>query len=125
MDKRQLQLGMNPSTAAHRLRMDLLFNFVVAAGHKCHRCGQPLQRETFSVEHKTPWLDSEDPKGTFFDPENIAYSHFACNSGAARKYNKHPDPVQQKADRTVKRAAQMRSVYTKERRQERYLATGH
>lgn len=84
MDKKQIQLGMNPSTANGRLVKDLLFNFVTQAGHVCFRCSEPMTRETFSIEHTTPWLDSEDPIGLFFDMKNIAYSHLSCNIGARR-----------------------------------------
>ncbi len=44
-----------------------------------------MSRETFSIEHIVPWLDSDDPKGLFFDLNNIAFSHLSCNVGAARK----------------------------------------
>ena len=88
MDKRHLQLGMNPSSAAHCLRMDTLFRLVQETGHVCFRCGGPLTRDTFSLEHKRPWLDSEDPKGLFFDQSNIAFSHKSCNYGAAKRPNK-------------------------------------
>jgi len=78
------QLGMNPSTASGRLLKDLLFDFVQKAGIKCYHCDGELTRDTFSIEHKTPWLHSEDPKRLFFDLENISYSHLACNFGARR-----------------------------------------
>lgn len=83
--KKQQQLGMNPGTAAHRLIKDLLFSFVVSAGHKCHHCKEELTRETFSVEHKEPWLDAANPSERFFDLKNIAFSHQSCNSAAARR----------------------------------------
>src|SRR3990167_7294579 len=83
--KKHLQLGMNPSTAAHRLRMDILFKMVIDAGYKCFHCGDVLDRETFSIEHKTPWLYSSDPRKMFFSLENIAFSHKLCNYSAARR----------------------------------------
>jgi hypothetical protein len=45
-----------------------------------------------SIEHKIPWLDSEDPKDLFFNLNNIAFSHLTCNVKAARqtKETKHP-----------------------------------
>lgn len=86
MNKKSVQLGMNPSTASARLLKDILFKFVFETGSdKCFHCGEPITRETLSIEHKTPWLDSEDPQGLFFDLENIAFSHLSCNSSAARK----------------------------------------
>jgi hypothetical protein len=83
--KKQNQLGMNPSTASQRLIKDLLFKFVSEAGHTCHQCGGELTRMNFSVEHKTPWLDSDDPVGMFFDLENVSFSHRSCNASAARR----------------------------------------
>lgn len=79
-DKKSKQLGMNPSTASGRLVKDLLWNFIKTTGQDaCCKCGEPMSRETFSIEHVTPWLDSEDPVGLFFDVGNIGYSHLRCN----------------------------------------------
>ena len=79
MDKKKQQLGINPSTASGKLLKDLLYDFVVKANHTCFRCGGKLTRETFSIEHVVPWLDSEDPVSLYFDIDNIAYSHLTCN----------------------------------------------
>ena len=95
--KKHLQLGMNPSTAAHRLRMDILFKMVIDAGHKCFRCGESLDRESFSIEHKIPWLDSENPKKMFFSLENIAFSHRSCNYAAGKRPHKKFFSEEQKA----------------------------
>lgn len=43
-----------------------------------------MSRETFSIEHKIPWLDSEDPTGLFFNLDNISFSHKSCNYEAKR-----------------------------------------
>ena len=93
MDKKALKLGMNYSTAANRLRSDLLYHFAIKFGHKCHRCSKDLTRETFSVEHIEPWLNSDDPVKNFFDISNIAFSHQSCNyshggKGAIRRFSK-------------------------------------
>ena len=82
--KKQKQLGMNPATASNRLVKDLLFNFAVQAGHVCFQCGEPLTRDQFSIEHKVPWLDSEDPLHLYFSLDNIAFSHPSCNYAARR-----------------------------------------
>lgn len=134
MDKKQIQLGMNPSTANGRLIKDLLFKFAIEAGHVCFRCNNPLDRETFSVEHILPWLDSENPIELFFDTNNIAYSHLSCNIGAARKQpqrvNEHGteskyrqgckcEPCME-AERLRKRRS-----YTKEARRSKYLDKGY
>lgn len=86
-DKKAKQLGMNPSTASHRLVKDLLWNFVETTGQSaCCKCGEPMSRETFSIEHVTPWLDSEDPVGLYFNLGNVSYSHLRCNVDSARKF---------------------------------------
>lgn len=47
--------------------------------------------EELSIEHKTPWLNSNNPKELYFDLNNIAFSHLSCNIGARRnKETKHP-----------------------------------
>lgn len=85
MDKKKTQLGMNPSTASQKLLKDLLFDFVIKAGHTCNKCGGELTRETFSIEHIIPWLDSENPIELFFSLDNIGYSHLVCNVGSRRR----------------------------------------
>lgn len=94
--KKQSQLGMNPSTASGRLVKDLLFSFVVKFGNRCFHCGGDLTRETFSIEHKKPWLDSEDPVRLYFDLENIAFSHQSCNRAAARPASGYSKPNRRK-----------------------------
>lgn len=83
--KKQEQLGMNPSTASHKLVKDLLFYFIQQNNIKCHQCGNEMTREDFSIEHIIPWLDSEDPVGLYFNIDNIGFSHLKCNIGAARR----------------------------------------
>lgn len=83
MDRKKQQLGMNPSTASAKLIKDLLFDFVIKSGHKCFRCGGILTRDTFSIEHKVSWLNSDNPLKLFFDINNIAYSHLVCNVAAS------------------------------------------
>lgn len=90
-NKKTKQLGMAIGTASHRLRMDLLWAFVCGADIVCHRCGEEMTRETFSIDHKDDWLDSDDPVERFFDLKNISFSHFSCNYRAARKPTKHSD----------------------------------
>jgi hypothetical protein len=87
--KKHAQLGMNHGTAQNRLIKDILYKLVVETNKDCcFQCGQKISREQLSVEHKVPWLDSENPIKLFFDLENIAFSHHSCNMRAARKPNK-------------------------------------
>lgn len=129
--KKQNQLGMNPSTASNRLVKDVLYKLAVDAGHKCFQCQGELTRESFSIEHKVPWLDSDDPVRLYFDLENIAFSHHGCNVGARRKlealcgtnskYSRgcRCDPC------TTAHAEAYRANYTPEQRNARYKRTGN
>lgn len=126
------QLGMNPSTASGRLVKDLLFDFVQKAGIKCHHCDGEMTRETFSIEHKTPWLHSENPKELFFDLENISYSHMACNYGAANRPTKQEHGYSAYTKRGCRckiccdaKSDQRAKYYTPENRRQKYERTGH
>jgi len=80
------QLGMNPSTASNRLNKQLLFSLGERLGMQwCFQCASKIESvEDMSVEHKIPWLHSEDPVGLFFDLDNIAFSHKVCNYSVSR-----------------------------------------
>jgi hypothetical protein len=85
-DKKKEQLGMNPSTASGRLVKDVLWSLIVQTKQDvCCKCKQSMTRETFSIEHVKPWLDSNDPVGLYFDLDNISFSHLSCNISDARK----------------------------------------
>jgi len=88
--KKYKQLGMPIGTATHRLRKSILFALVKFSKIDdldiCFQCGERIEDiGNFSIEHKVPWLDSEDPKELFYDLENIAFSHLSCNIGVARR----------------------------------------
>lgn len=128
------QLGMNASTASARLVKDVLYRLVVEGGkNTCHQCKGEMTRETFSIEHKTPWLHSEDPLGLFFDQSNIAFSHIRCNVAAGRRPTKGTS-VCGTASKYVmgcrcaacKESERLRSRkrYTPERRKAQYARTG-
>lgn len=86
MDKKKEQLGMNPSTASHRLVKDILWSLIVKTDqNKCYRCSKEMSRDTFSIEHKESWIDSEDPVGLYFSLDNIAFSHLKCNVAAGKR----------------------------------------
>lgn len=115
MSKKFDQLGMSPSTAQGRLVKDILWEFVVRSGqNKCYHCGEFMCRETFSIEHKTPWLDSENPKEAYFDLDNIGFSHLSCNCRAARrgKYTSDEERIaaKRKSNRESKRRMKLKST---------------
>lgn len=125
-DKKKNQLGMNPSTAAHRLRMDLLFSFVKDT--PCYHCGELMTRDNFSIEHKTPWLDSDNPVELFFDLNNISYSHLTCNASAARRpHKKYSSPEEKREANTRHERERWRSLSKEQqqaRRRDKYLRFG-
>jgi len=122
--KRQQQLGMNPSTASHRLVKDILWKLIVQTKQDiCCKCNQQMTRETFSIEHIVPWMDSENPLELYFNLDNISFSHLVCNIKSARrglnkKYFTENDRLE--ASRKSKRKYQ-----TTEKRREHYLKTGN
>lgn len=126
-DKKKMQLGMNPSTASHRLVKDLLWNFVKTTGQEsCCKCGEIMRRESFSIEHVIPWLDSEDPVGMYFDLENIKYSHLSCNRADARnttkKYFSREEKLQ--GQRDAQKVLDKSRVYCPKARREQYQKHG-
>jgi hypothetical protein len=85
-EEKKRQLGMDAGTASNRLVKDILWSLIVQSGEGyCYRCKEPMLRNNFSIEHKEPWLHSEDPKGLFFSLDNITFSHKSCNYSAARR----------------------------------------
>lgn len=127
-DKKKMQLGMNPSTAANRLVKDVLWKLIVQTGQdSCCKCGESMSRETFSIEHLVPWLDSEDPLKLYFDLDNISFSHHSCNVGSARNAMKKYETRDEyyRAKREYDRKFSKDRGYCPQRRREQYLRTGH
>ena len=87
--KKDDQLKMPHGTATGRLRKKILFSLIQQAElDTCFKCKEKInQIEHLSIEHKIPWLDSADPVGLFFDLDNIAFSHLACNIGHEKPWN--------------------------------------
>lgn len=126
-DKKSKQLGINPSTAAGRLVKDILYKFVVETGNnECFQCGEDMSRDTFSIEHKEPWLDSHDPVGLYFDLDNISFSHRSCNSGAARSAKKIYE-TKEEALQVIRKKSRdrRRNSYCPVARRDRYRSTGY
>lgn len=75
-------LGIPRTTATHRLRKLILFDFAQRLGlDQCFRCGQRIEGiDDLSIEHKEPWRSADKPTQAFFDLENIAFSHWGCNA---------------------------------------------
>lgn len=126
--KKCQQLGMDPGTVSNRLRKALLFDLVQALGRDtCFHCHLSIENvEEFSIEHKEPWLDSEDPTGLFFNLDNIAFSHLRCNVAASRSpHQKYfTDEEKLEARRRIRREGMKRN-YSTEKRRLKFKRTGH
>jgi hypothetical protein len=81
-------------TATQKLRKMILFKLVQELDLDwCYQCGNKIENiKNLSIEHKKPWLDSDNPIENFFNLNNIAFSHLKCNISAARQTRtlKHP-----------------------------------
>ena len=77
-------LGMSFGSAAHRLRKSIMFQMAQSLGRdNCFRCGDRIESvDDLSIEHKESWRLSTNPRESFFDLNNIAFSHLSCNSSA-------------------------------------------
>lgn len=116
---------MNPSTATGRLVKDILWSLIVKTNqHYCCKCNGEMNRSTFSIEHLTPWLDSNNPVELFFDLENISFSHLDCNISDARKVNKVQDRELAADIAREKHKLRQRATYCPNKRRNRYLEKG-
>ena len=72
--KKTAQLGMPIGTASAKLRKSILFSILKKFSlNYCYQCSAEIAKEEeLSIEHKIPYLDSENPVKLFFDLENIA-----------------------------------------------------
>lgn len=77
------QLGISSGAANYKLHKDIIWYLI--EDKNCYRCKLPMTRETFSIEHKINWLNSENPKDLFFDLNNITFSHLKCNMAPENK----------------------------------------
>ena len=89
-EKKSDQLGMAHGTACGILRKQILFAAIQQLGRDvCYRCDKKITSiDEFSIDHKTAWMDSDDPQGLFFDLDNISFSHLKCNISIARPNHK-------------------------------------
>ena len=126
-NKKKEQLGMNHSTASARLLKDILWKLILETGKNiCFQCKKEMCRNTFSIEHKIPWLDSENPKELFFDIENISFSHLTCNIKAARQTRKYQcrEEARNKRLESSRKWKENNRVYDSEERKDRYRRIG-
>lgn len=118
--KKNKQLGMNHSTASNRLVKDLLWSYIVKEEQNfCYHCNEEMDRESFSIEHKIPWLDSEEPKTLFFELENISFSHLSCNCRMAKKPHKKYQTEEERIEARNRLARERYFKLSKEAKQKR------
>ena len=115
--KKKRILGEAFGTAYARLRKDILFSLVDKLEYTCYRCGFPMTRDTFSIEHKENWLNAENSKELFFDLDNISFSHSSCNTEDAAYH-------QRKGRVVAGVKTRVRDEYDPVRRHKQYLRTG-
>jgi len=132
--KKSEQLEMSHGAASGKLRKAIMFDLIKKAGKNiCFQCGETIDNiANLSIEHKIPWLDSEDPVGLFFDLDNITFSHLSCNCASARRKKgpripRHgtrpmythgcrcPKCVEANTERTRKRRAKLKASTGKDR----------
>lgn len=85
-----------------------------------------MTRETFSIEHLVPWLDSNNPIELYFDLDNISFSHLSCNIKAARRPEKLPKEEKQRRnnERTRLKYNELTQEEKKSLRKSKYLKYG-
>lgn len=85
-----------------------------------------MARDNFSIEHKIPWLDSDDPVDLFFNLENIDFSHLLCNSAAKRIPHKKYFTEEERLNAIRKSNTEgSRKRYDPEKRRLKFKMTGH
>ena len=77
--RRAEMLGMPFGTACHRLRKAIMFRLLQRLNEDvCFKCNRKIESvEELSIEHKQCWYGVD--VALFWDLENIAFSHLACN----------------------------------------------
>lgn len=83
-------LGVNVSTATHKLKRNLLFRLAEQLDMtNCHRCGEPTNVTDYSIDHIEPWrgVGAE----LFWNLDNIALSHKVCNKADRPNRKVGPD----------------------------------
>lgn len=80
-------LGEPYGTACNKLRKMILFKFAKKLKLDfCFRCRNKIENiDDLSIEHKTSWQLSKNPKETFYNLDNIVFSHLKCNIASSNK----------------------------------------
>lgn len=86
-EKKRKLLGMSEATARSRLHRMLLRVLIKEVfDGKCLRCNQTIHDdEEFHIDHIKSWAKAKNPRKTYFDVKNLAFSHAMCNKMAAER----------------------------------------
>ena len=131
--KREAQLGMSLGAARNKLHKSILFKLICEAElNECYQCGDFINNvDNLSIEHKEPWLYSNNPVDLYFDLTNIAFSHLKCNSGAARRNKTSCGSLTRyinhgcRCDECTKsKSDYSKKIYSSEKRSDRYKRLG-
>lgn len=117
--KTTVLLGAPIGTASNKLRKHLMFSLARRLNeHFCFRCGVAIESANeFSIEHKEPWRSAANPIASFFDLQNIAFSHLSCNVTAANQGRRiHVTPQDGYKARDVRRKGNAAWVRRREKR---------
>lgn len=87
--KYEKQLGMSMGAANNKLKKKILY-FLASELNRinCIRCGELLNEDDFTIDHKKPWRLKDSR--LFWDVKNIGFSHQSCNnSHTTRRLSTH------------------------------------
>lgn len=121
-------LGMGFHKASYQLSRKILFSLLLELKRtKCYRCGDEiLSVKELSIDHKKAWQSSENPFETFFNLDNISFSHRGCNAKAAvNPRKKYASKVEYQRARQNRVNEKRRVVYDPEIRRIYYERTGY
>lgn len=87
------KLDKSYGAAGTELRKRVIYHLAGKLGMlNCFRCkDEILDVADLSLDHKVPWRKAEDRVATFYDVENVAFSHLRCNSGSYLREKTHCD----------------------------------
>ncbi len=126
--KKSEALGMAWGTANGKLRKMILFSLVCRLSlNLCYRCdSEILSIDDLSIEHKEPWSQADDPVQSFFDLNNIAFSHLSCNVNAGSEARKKWPNAQARKNASHRRWwADKTPIQRRENRKKRYEKYGN
>jgi len=83
-------VGLGIGTASNRLRKAVMLKLLQKLDEDwCFRCGARIETpDDLSLDHIEPWLHDDPEK--FWNVENVAFSHYKCNTTNRRNRKRNP-----------------------------------